>query len=52
MSKISDFFKACQDALFKRPKAIAVEDLSEEEARAIANAEVPDKIDYYDDEET
>ncbi len=44
-----DIFKR---AMRKPSKAIAVEDLSAEELRAIAEAEVPDEIEYIDEEDS
>ena len=50
MNMISNFFEACKTALGNKPRAIAVEDLSKEELRAIAEAEVPESIEYEDEE--
>lgn len=50
MSMILSFFEACKAALGRKPRAIAVEDLSEEELSAIAEAEVPENIEYEDEE--
>ena len=52
MNTIINFFKACHNAVRNKPKALLVQELSDEEVRAIAEAEVPDEIEYYEDEET
>ena len=44
-----DIFKRAKR---KPSKAIAVEDLGEDALRAIAEAEVPDEIEYMDEEES